>query len=288
MKKRKKIFLGLLIVFVVALASLLIANLILSAQEEKSPISIINYPEEVTTKCLEKGKTCTLEEIIQGIAVSVAVNDKKIENFYVISNDENTMTLLSENNIIEDAIWYHQPGNFFGPNSLIINLSNATHNWTNIDVIQNYKYEDSGYQRFRDICITKTTKVEGYDCDSLDLGAGYSKLVIENGNVNVYTEYDSYFPFEGEKVRVRTITKEEVEYLINNAQKPIAWLSISKPFWTLTSAVDKVNGYITKAYVVQNTEFHPSAVALFPYKVNTEKGIGIRAVITIPKVEDSK
>ena len=284
--KKKKIILSILIAIIIVGIGIIIALAINKEKDNKvltELITDIKYPESVDSNCLEKGSVCNYDEIIKGILVSVSVNKNDTKNFYVIDNDENSLTLLSENNVVEKSEWYFQLANTFGPNSLLINLSEATKNWTNIDPIDSYSYQDAGYTYYRNICINNSVTEEKYNCDNGMGGAGYVQLNIENGDIRVNTISGSKFIFEGQKVRARVITKEEVEKIIGGAQEQIPWLKDTEAFWTLTSATERVNSYYTKAYAVQKSEKHLSGVALYPYNVTFADGVGIRAIIKIEK-----
>ena len=287
---KKKLIISILVVIGVVVLGVLSASLINKFQKNGDKIVNIKYPlnesnQEENSNCLEKGKICSDDAIVNGIQVTVKISDKETKDFYVISNDETKMTLLSKDLVKDKTQWYFQDANFFGPNTILEVLYMATNNWTNIDVISDYKYDDKGYQLYRDVCVNHTLQFEGYNCNNLSWGAGYRTFTITNGKGLVKTSHDTTYEMEGEKIRTRNITVEEIEKLIGSAKKEITWLKNIKPFWTLTSASDPLNNYFEKAYAVRNNASTDSGIEVYPYNVTNEDEVGLRAVITIDKLE---
>ncbi|MBQ6841195.1 MAG: hypothetical protein IJO63_03680 [Bacilli bacterium] len=285
MIKRNKITFIVLLISIVVFAGLIACYFFSdkpSVEPENAVMSIL-YPKEVTSNCLDAGKVCIGKEIIKGIKVSVPVNNKTLLDFYVLSNTPQKMTLISAENIIDDAIWYIQDTNVYGPNNLIISLLEATKNWDNIEPIKHYEYFDLGYGQYASICKDYSIENHNYDCSSLEKGAGYHSLVIENGNITSQTSFESSFILDNRKLRVRTVTKEEITLLQTYTDGSIKWLENSNKFWTLTSATEKQNGYNAKAYAVRSAEFEDSGIQLHAYDVDHYDNIGIRAVIELEK-----
>jgi len=235
--------------------------------------------------CIYKGKLCTKEQIFEGIKVKYKVSDFKKMGFYVINNDENTMTLLASENLLDDVNWYWQLANYLGPHEILDVLFNKTKNWKNVPLLT-YSYNDSGYEYYKNTCVTNNInpdmKEEGYDCEKV---GGYKNIVIKDGKAVMETSADTSHSWDNQKIRARLITKEEVYDLIAiKGDLKIPWLANTKSFWTMTSATEKNNYYDYKAYTVGVNSQNTDEINLIAKKVvDDDAQIGLRPVITVNK-----
>ena len=285
MAKKRNVTTIVLLVSIIVFISLIACYFFSEKPEikpENSVMSIV-YPQSISNDCLKKGNVCIGKEIIDGIKVSILVNEKDVVDFYVISNTTEKMTLLSAENIIDDAIWYIQKNNTYGPNNLLLSLLEKTKNWSKIDYIKEYKYSDAGYDYYKDICENSYGHASDYDCAALENKAGYDELIITNGNIEVKASNDTSFVLDNRQIKARTITKEEVVNLLNYSNKEIKWLNESQKFWTLSSATERENNYTSKAYAVIPSKLENSGFQIQAYPVDKYNNIGIKAVIELEK-----
>lgn len=245
--------------------------------------------------CLSKGKVCTEEQIFKGVEVDVAVTDKKTYRFNVISNDENQMTLIMNKNIIAQADWHLELINLKGPQTSLTDLYKKTANWTNVPVISDYTYEDSGRKNYEEMCLNGATDPT-YDCDTtVHPTRGYKSLEIKNGQATLYFNLASIdggpvsakYTVEEENARTRFITREEITALTKDYQLPtwlIKNLDEKEGYWTLSSSTATKTFYSQGATAIANVNNKTSIESLYvmhDYEPNFK--IGIRPVITIEK-----
>jgi len=150
-----------------------------------------------TNSCIEEGK-CE-----PGTEVSVDVNYTDTYNFYVLNDDSSEITLIMDRNLGDRVVWaskadYNDDTNYGtngnnnkGPITALNYLNNQTADWTNIDVIESYTYNNN---------LNGTTNT-----------SGYQKLEIKNGKATLKNQ-DGSETNELEGVsRARLLTYEEVE-----------------------------------------------------------------------------
>ncbi len=92
-------------------------------------------------------KTCTKEEIINGLSVDVYVNEDEKYTFYVLSDNGNTVNLLSNKDLNQKTAWasksdyltvsktecsYNFGCNDYGPITAMKTITELTKNWDNI------------------------------------------------------------------------------------------------------------------------------------------------------------
>ena len=112
---------------------------------------LINKKQETPSNdCTKKGNVCTLNEIIDGIKYKVKVSKDKEEEFYVLSNTKDELTLISEKNLINNVDWDYTHFNTSGPTLIIDKLLELTKNWTNIPNIKKWYYEDYGNKYYKE------------------------------------------------------------------------------------------------------------------------------------------
>lgn len=275
MKKNVKNYLILMIIFIIVIVGVILLVLIIHKDDEITPL----VPSD--NKCLNKGEVCSIDEIKSGLVVPVQVNEKKVYNFYVISNTKDTLTLMMSSNIGEFTDWNYEGINFKGPVTPLYIMYDYTKDWTYVPVIENYEYEDFG----KKYCLEDDDKDETISCD----GMGYTKVVIDGEKSyvdvnfkNMDTEDGKDYPMYNTKFRARLITLEELENL--NGSK---WLSNelrdNHGYWTLTSSTAANVGYMGGAYAFIKTE---SGEAIESVNVQLSAGsynIGVRPVIVIDK-----
>ena len=248
-----------------------------------------------TNDCVKKGNICSAEEIYKGVEVEIAVNDKTKQRFYVISNDENQMTLIMNKNIKKEADWSAELINIKGPGEAYAQLIDKTKNWNNIDYISEYKYEDSGKKTFEEICQDPTNN-GGYDCSTTRITSrGYNDVTINDGKVTL--NYNIYYEPTDEKpqlsnelvgqTRARIITNEEINAVVQNNETPL-WLiknlGDKEGYWTATSSIAQKTSYDGGAVALVKMDNKPSIESIYVMKdYDAKYEIGIRPVITVNK-----
>ncbi|MBE6148667.1 MAG: hypothetical protein E7167_04180 [Firmicutes bacterium] len=278
MKNNKKLFILIGIILII-----LIVVLIIIRKPEKTLPLIEN------NECIKKGNVCSLQDIKNGVYVDVEVNDKKSYGFYVISNTENEMTLIMNENIADNIDWHHELINMKGPLEALGQLSDYTYSWTKIDIIDNYTYDDYGKKYSDKLCEEGSNP--GYSCKySIYKTRGYNKIVLSKDEK--YVDFN-FAPEEEEpllrqdlsdfNLRARLITVEEVNELAN-----AKWLDYglkdNEGYWTLSSSTAANTRYAVGAYAVVKAENGISVESLFiQNSLNEELKIGIRPVISIEK-----
>ena len=267
-----------------------------------APISIINYSKSQTensskqSDCIKKGNICTLDEIFKGVEVTIQVSDTKKYTFNVISNDENTMTLQMNENIINEVDWHGELINIKGPQTAIENLLNATKDWNKIKPISTYEYIDSGKLVYEKQCSAQTAEA-GYDCTTTyHPTRGYNSININNGLITMKTniapiepgeEVNNEYSFTDHTSSARLITREEIINLTKKDTYPnwlISNLKTKEGYWTLTSATSIKASYSQGAVAITNKNNVPSIDDLHVmHQFEENYTIGIRPVITVDK-----
>lgn len=161
-----------------------------------------DYTLNDINKCSINGK-CNI-----GTPLKIKVNDTKIYDFYVTSDDGNKVTLIMDRNLGNNVEWINETDyiaennkettpfvceykscNDKGPITALNYLNKETSNWTNIPAIQNYRYDNN----------LKGTRYS----------YGYQKLEIINGTGTLMSKNGSTIPLIG-IMRARFLTREEV------------------------------------------------------------------------------
>lgn len=275
-------------IFIIVLASILVVSIV---------AIIIVYGTDIKKEkpikhndCIKMGNFCTEKDIYDGVEVEIAVSKNKKQRFYVISNTEYNMTLMMNENIAPQVEWFNELFNIFGPETAMLELENRTKNWTSIDLIEDYTYNDNGYQTFINNCQNGTTN-SYYDCSTeLDPTRGYFGLSIKNGILTIRENRiggEKAVTFNKRKFRARLATIEEIDALRYKKQLPkwlINDLDDKEGYWTMSSSTSKKTNNSQGAIAIANVEKQASIESLFVTKeYEAQYKIGIRPVITIAK-----
>ena len=128
-----------------------------------------SFTDNVIASCLTSGTTCPV-----GTKFTVQVNETETKNFYVISDNDNKVTLLMDTNIGEDVSWisnsdygltdngclfepYECASSDKGPSTALNYLESQTSSWTNIPNF-NYTYIDENTPKAYDDIFKKGVK----------------------------------------------------------------------------------------------------------------------------------
>ena len=215
-----------------------------------------------TNNCINTG-AC-----VEGTKVQVAVNNTDTYNFYVIADTGSELTLIMDSNLGERVAWYLDDDNStkveknnLGPVTALNYLNNQTSNWSNIEPIVNYTYDDNSD-----------------DATNTD---GYQKLEITNGVGKILSREGTLTELVGVS-RARLLTSEEksnLKQLNNNVNPQYLYTNLSSSnttetqigYWHLTAFHSKnmTNQAYLTGYLVGNT-------AVFDE-------VGVRPVITVKK-----
>lgn len=289
--KNKKIIITICILTAIIVLAVIIAVKNVK-DNQKNPVTGNENPTEYAhDKCLEKGNVCEIDQIMQGLLVNYKVNEKKEYDFYVIDNDEETLTLIMNDNIKDNVDWHSEAINMKGPLEALVQLYVNCDDWTNVDVIDDYTYEDFGKKYSEDKCAEMTDTT--YKCEpTLFDSRGYDKIVI--GKSDAYVDFNLVPTEEGEEVlekydlsiynlRARLITVEEIEKL-GNPKWLASNLEKDEAFWTASSSTSTNTRYSMGAYAVTLGEESANIESLYVRNsYNSEYNTGIRPVIKIAK-----
>lgn len=172
-------------------------------------------------ECMEKGEICTPGEQI----FAIKVNDNEIQNFYVLSDDGNKVTLIMDRSFSVTSRWYAQDDNSIGPLTALERINQLTSGWENISVISDYTYINN---------LNGTTNAYGYR--SYHVTNGAATLVSKDGNT---------ISSVSGITRARLLTYEEVlPYSEETSPETIVW---SIPQW-LYGYLDGVAGGYAGGY----------------------------------------
>lgn len=286
-------FIKILKIFIVVLSLVLLIAI---------PLSLLNYYDDKekqnikTNSCTEKGKVCTKDDLFAGVEVLVEVSAGKEYIFNVISNDENTMTLLMKKNLKREINWHSELINVKGPQEAMDQLAHATESWTNIALIDSFVYDDSGKVNYEVDCANGTAEPD-YDCTTTYYQTrGYKGIRIEKGKITYLTNLAPTEPGEvlNNKYtvsfldyRARLITLEEVTALSRENGLPnwlMDGLDKNDGYWTITSSTALKSGYNQGAVAIAKINNAPSIESLRVMKAyDATYTVGIRPVITIEK-----
>jgi len=230
-------------------------------------------------KCATDGTKCE-----PGTAFAIKVNNEDIYKFYVIADDKNEVILIMDRNIGDEVAWlskidyttisgsetdYDWGGNNnLGPITVLNYLNSQTSNWTNINGISSYEYNNN---------LNGTTNT-----------CGYQKLIVTNGT-GVLTSQDGTITTNlAGTMRARLLTLDEWSSLITaNSDTTPNWLygnlcdltTTEKPrgYWLLTS-YDSSPTYAWYMYDVTS-----DGILGYDYNVYLDDYVGLRPVITLSK-----
>lgn len=139
--------------------------------------------------CVSSKETCDF-----GRSMEIKVSSTEINEFYVVNDDNVTLTLVASKNIGNSNTttlpWYDSSiskgDNTKGHLTVLNALNILTNDWTNVDYIENYEYNNSG--------------------------TGYKKLSIVDGNAVITDSSGGNVEVSG-KSRARLLTYEEAKAL---------------------------------------------------------------------------
>ena len=229
-----------------------------------------------TNSCIQKGNTCSDEEIKAGVLVNVQVNDTKNYDFYVISNTADEVTLIMDRNLGEKVAWvskvdYNDDTNYGssgnnnkGPITALNYLNSQTKDWKNIPTIEEYTYNNN---------LNGTTNTYGYQ--KLEIQNGVGKLTSQDGEIETEVTGVS---------KARLLTYEEYNTIkTNNSNVTPTWL---RGNLSSSNTTEKPYGYwLLKAY----PSFSDSGCRINYFgdvadsNVTSDATIGVRPVITLSK-----
>ena len=95
--------------------------------------------------CIQAENTCSIDDIKSGIIVNVKVNNEHTEDFYVLADDGNKVTLILNRNLGDNVAWYADAeDNSYGPITALIYLQSQTSTWTNLPemTLNTFEYDN--------------------------------------------------------------------------------------------------------------------------------------------------
>ena len=93
----------------------------------------VNITDVHAKECLKKGTRCSVvNEDSSGTKFTIQVNDEQTEDFYVLADDRNKVTLIMNKNVGSNVAWYESDvNNNDGPIKALTELQSQTNGWTN-------------------------------------------------------------------------------------------------------------------------------------------------------------
>lgn len=253
MKKKNLtiIFIPIILLLIIGLSSVIFFN-------------IITHNEVIEKKSDKKVRACeiesekfTLDQIKKGIKIKLAINSNEIYDFYVIDNDDFTVSLILASNL-HTLSSFSQTSNMEGPISVLEVTASLTSTWENIEYIPFYLYSDYGLQKIN-YYEEEYDASKNYDAFVKNPG-GYSTLNITEGQVTITealtgTEVAKTTTLRT-KSRARLITYEELEKLMTNKKLP-NWLTNNlndnEGFWTMSTAPNEKSNSTNAFAVIKNS-----------------------------------
>lgn len=283
-------FIKFLKIFIVALVLILIVVIaVVLVKDDKQ----VEEPIEIHD-CIKLGEYCSEQQVYDGVEVEVALNDNQKERFYVISNTSTTMTLMMKKNIVRQIDWFDNILNISGPELAMRKLVGQTKEWKNVDIIEDFQYQDGGRLAYEENCKTNPSDAI-YDCASIQAATkGYISASIINGQLTIVSNFEGRTQAgnQAKNVRARLITLEEINALTYKNKLPnwlISNLKKNEGYWTMTSATGFKTSYSQGAIAIANVDRKPSIESLkVQKKYEEDYTIGIRPVITIDKISENK
>lgn len=158
-KKCKILIVGIIAALIIILGVIIVLNIFHNTKESNKLTN--NNTTSQSTKsenystCAKEGNKCSQKDIIDGQLVNVSVNNKTNYDFYVIDDDGEILTLLKRKSLGDIVAWCSRDdkydvflaeenadGNIYGPYTALKYLNELTNDWTNIDFINNYNFEN--------------------------------------------------------------------------------------------------------------------------------------------------
>ena len=278
-KSKKLLFIAIFILIVILVVGIIIFKN--NGNKNDNPkTDLSNKFVYSDNDCINKGNICSDKEIIKGIKVTVNVGENQKKDFYVLNNTENEINLISSDMVSDSTTW-NEFGNYVGPATIFSFLSNYTLSWSNIPLIKDYQFNDSGYEGYYNACLADEDNKDNemYDCDNMWKDRGYEYLTIKDGELFIKTNVNISSRMGNNKVRIPE--KSEIEQLMAYNQK-ISWLQDTGDFWLLDTITNKYGGYNSGAYYVSKKEQADSGIVLKVSQTNVSNA-GLRAVLTLSK-----
>lgn len=157
-KSKKIIIIGIIALIIIVLGVIIVLNI---SHNTKDNNNNNNNTTSQTPKsenysiCAKEGNKCSQKDIIDGQLVNVSVNNKTNYDFYVVDDDGVNLTLLKRKSLGDIVAWCSRDDkhdvflaeenaddNIYGPYTALKYLNELTHDWTNIEVINNYNFEN--------------------------------------------------------------------------------------------------------------------------------------------------
>jgi len=289
-KPPKKMNLGLIIGIVAAVVvvgvGIVFGSKLLSKNTNNSDNQNSNNNVESETnvskkysECAKVGNQCSEQEIFEEQLVNVSVNEKLSYDFYVISDDGTNLTLLKNGSLGNPVEWTSEydienvfldtsgwPNNSYGPYTALTYLNELTKEWSNIDIIENYKFQNP----------------RPYGDDE------YIGLNIQNGTITL-TSNNSINKIVPGDARARLMTLNEIEF-INGINGDFAdWLynKLNEEYNSNTSsdAYEHIAYYYFWLLDSGDTSFRAGGVNSIhgTDQINVESKLMIYPVITVRK-----
>ena len=153
---------------------------------------------EVTSipECITNKTTCT-----PGTPVAIKVNTDTVYNFYVLSDNNDKITLIMDRNLGDNVAWYAgAQDNSHGPTTAVAALKTRTSGWTNIPA-KEYTYSDDGggnkytafaeTMRARMLTYTEATTTLGCTTSIGSCPSWLYENLYNNGDNNTYRYWTS-------------------------------------------------------------------------------------------------
>lgn len=160
-KKSKIIIIGIIALIIIVLGVIIVLNISHNTKDNNKLPNNNNNKTSQTTKsenysiCAKEGNKCSQKDISDGQLVNVSVNNKTNYDFYVIDDDGENLTLLKRGSLGDIVAWCSRDDkydaflaeenaddNIYGPYTALKYLNELTNDWTNIEVINNYNFEN--------------------------------------------------------------------------------------------------------------------------------------------------
>ena len=158
-KKSKILIIGIIAALIIILGVIIVINIFHNTKESNKLTN--NNTTSQSTKsenystCAKEGNKCSQKDIIDGQLVNVSVNNKTNYDFYVVDDDGENLTLLKRKSLGDIVAWCSRDDkydvflaeenaddNIYGPYTALKYLNELTNDWTNIDFINNYNFEN--------------------------------------------------------------------------------------------------------------------------------------------------
>ncbi len=119
----------------------------LCSNSNKNIVFAYTYSESGNNKCINgEENTCQKTECYKdknanscsvGTIIKYRVKENEEHYFYVLHDDGDKITMQQRENIIKSKEWYkEEDDNWYGPETILPELEDATKTWTNVNVIE--------------------------------------------------------------------------------------------------------------------------------------------------------